>query len=472
MTTVLTPDICVIGGGMAGIAVAEAAAAMGVPVVLVERGRMGGAGLYHGALALRALGEAARHAQTVREARGFGVNASLTRVDFPAVMEHVRRTVESATLDYTAPRLRALGVTVIEAMGRFSDRRTLEAGGFTIQPRRFVVATGARPLVPAIDGLDTLPCLTPQSLFALEARPEHLVILAGEPRALEAAQAFRRLGSKVTVIEIADPLRAFDPELAEVTRTALAREGIALRPARALRAERTEKGVRLMLEGKDGATTVSGTHVLLALGQAADVDGLAIEKARIRLRDGHIAVNSHCRTRNGRIYAVGAATGADEEALAAAQAMTVLRHALFRAAPALQTHHAPRLLWTAPALAQIGWTEAEARARAKAIRVLRWPYAASPAALAMRRMEGHIKIITCARDRVLGVSIAGEGAGEMIAGWSGLVQRRASVAEAAMWITPRPALADIGRRAALGHIQRHLTKPWLGRIIRFLRNFG
>ncbi|HET7413649.1 MAG TPA: FAD-dependent oxidoreductase, partial [Pararhizobium sp.] len=208
----LTPDLCIIGAGSAGLTAAAAAAAFGAEVVLVERDRMGGNCLNHGCVPSKALIAAAGHAQAVTEAPRFGIDVSGFGVEFAKVHDHVQDVIAAIAPNGSVERFEAMGVRVLKANAIFADARTVIAGEHQIRARRFVIATGSRPVIPSIPGLDTIPNLTSETLFDDKARPDHLVVIGGGPAGLEMAQAYRRLGSRVTVIEAGHALRKEDPE--------------------------------------------------------------------------------------------------------------------------------------------------------------------------------------------------------------------------------------------------------------------
>ena len=234
MTQLLTPDLCVIGAGAGGLAVAAAAAQMGAAVVLVERGKMGGDCLNFGCVPSKALLAAARLADLGRRGAGFGIDYAAPRIDFAAVADGVRRVVAGLAPHDSAERFAALGVTVLRAEAHFTGPRLLRAGDTLVRPRRFVVATGSRPNVPDIPGLAAAPYLTNETVFDNRHRPEHLIVIGGGPIGIEMAQAHRRLGARVTVIDNGPILPHDDPELVGLLCRRLEAEGAAPRlPLRA-----------------------------------------------------------------------------------------------------------------------------------------------------------------------------------------------------------------------------------------------
>ena len=215
MADALRPDLCVIGAGSGGLSVAAAAAAMGVAVVLIEKGEMGGDCLNYGCVPSKALIAAGRTAQTMREAERFGVHAAEPRVSMADVRKHVRGVIDGIAPNDSEERFKAMNVRVIRAAAKFTGPDRLEAGGFEVRARRFVIATGSAPAVPPIPGIELTRYLTNETLFDLDDLPHRLVIIGAGPIGLEMAQAFRRLGSEVTVLETGRALAREDEELAQ-----------------------------------------------------------------------------------------------------------------------------------------------------------------------------------------------------------------------------------------------------------------
>ena len=227
----ITTDICIIGAGSGGLSVAAGAAQLGARVVLVEGGEMGGDCLNAGCVPSKALLAAAKAAQAMRSGAGFGITPVAPQIDFAAVKDHVARVIATIAPVDSQERFEAMGVRVIRAWGAFTSASTLVAGGVQITARRFVIATGSRPLVPPIPGLatsgkDGVPYLTNETIFALRDRPDHLIIIGGGPIGMEMAQAHRRLGCAVTVIEAARALARDDPEAAALVLDTLRAEGV------------------------------------------------------------------------------------------------------------------------------------------------------------------------------------------------------------------------------------------------------
>jgi len=469
----LKPDICVIGAGSGGLSVAAAAAAFGVPVVLIEKHRMGGDCLNTGCVPSKSLIAAARRAHLVRTSGAFGIEATVT-VDFTKVRAHVHEVIAAIAPNDSVERFRGLGVRVIKGEARFVGPKTVRVGDTTIQARRFVIATGSRPALPSIPGLERLPYLTNETVFNLEQCPRHLLVIGAGPIGLELGQAFRRLGAQVTVLEAAAPLAKDDPECASVVLDQLARERIDIRTGVTIaRMDTGPAGVRAVLQMGAGEEAIDASHVLVAAGRRAVVEGLGLDAAGISCGRNGIVVDKGLRTTNRHVYAVGDIAGGPQFTHAANyHAGLVIRNALFRLPVSADDSLIPRVTFTDPELAHAGLTEAQARARHGAVRVARWPYRENDRAQAERETHGHIKVVMSARGRILGATIVGTDAGELISTWALAVERRMNIRAMTGVVVPYPTRAEIGKRAAIDVFARRLTSPLVRRIIGWLRRFG
>lgn len=475
MTTILEPDICVIGGGSGGLSIAAAAAAFGVPVVLIEKGRMGGDCLNYGCVPSKAMIAAAKHAHNMRHSGAFGIEPVEPGIDFAGVNAHVHAVIAAIAPHDSVERFTGLGVRVIQDVARFKDADTVVAGDVEIRARRFVVATGSSPLVPPIPGLDQIAYDTNETIFERVERPGHLVVIGGGPIGMELAQAHRRLGCEVTVVEAAAALGKDDPELTAVVLERLRAEGIAIREkTKVVGVEKTGAGgVRLRVEGETGADTVEGTHLLVAAGRAANVSGLGLDAAGIQHDRRGIKVTPSMRTTNRRVYAIGdVAGGLQFTHVAGYHAGLVMRALLFRLRATENRDIIPWVTFTDPELAHVGLTEAEAKKRGGRFHVLRWPYAENDRAQAERATTGFIKLVTSGRGRVLGATIVGANAGEMINLWALAVTKKLSVRDMAGYVPPYPTMSEIGKRASMSYFSSAARKPLVRRLIGFLRLFG
>lgn len=472
----LTPDLCVIGAGRAGLALASAAAAFGVPTVLIARDGLNGTARHAANLSAAALIAAGARAQAVRDIGRFGIAAGEPQVNFAQVHDHMAKAAAALAPNATAARFTALGVTVIAGEARFRDRNSVLVGNQVIKARRFAIATGSRPATPSIPGLEEVPLLNEDTIATLTRRPERPIVLGGEPAGIALAQALQRLGSAVTIVAEHGLLPDEDAEAVGLVRRALLREGIVLHErTKVLRGETPKGRVRLVLAGAP-EQVIDGTH-LLVTAREPDIAALDLELGGITSDAKGVIVNAGLRTGNRRVYAIGAcaggaAGGLREPSVADHHASLVLRRALFRHPARLGAAAIPRLVQSEPALASVGLSEADARAKTGAVTVLRWPYAENDKAQAERRTEGFIKLVADRRGRILGVTIVGAQAGELITPWSMAVQKGLGVTEMAGLVLPAPSFSEISGRVALSAFAPLAAKPGLRRLIGFLRRFG
>ncbi len=444
---------------------------MGAAVVLIEQGRMGGDCLNYGCVPSKSLIAAGKAAQTVRTAARFGVNGHEPEVDFQAVHDHVKGVIAAIAPHDLEERFAGLGVKVLRAPARFVGPREVEAGGVRVSARRFVVATGSSPALPPVPGLAEAPHLTNETVFDLTERPEHLIVLGGGPIGCELAQAQRRLGARVTVLELFSILPKDDPAAVEVVRRQLLAEGVDLREQVAVKSvERDGNGVAITLEQAGRQERLSASHLLVAAGRRANVEGMGLEAAGVEHSPKGIKVDARLRTTNRRIYAIGdVAGGLQFTHMASYHAGIVIRNALFRLPARVDTSAVPWVTYTEPELAQVGLSEAAAQERGLAPQALTWPFAENDRAQAERATEGFVKVVVGRGGRILGATIVGERAGELIQPWVLAISTGRKIGAMAQLIAPYPTLGEASKRAAGSHYTPKLFSERTRRIVRFLQ---
>ncbi|MBX2805147.1 MAG: FAD-dependent oxidoreductase [Hyphomicrobiales bacterium] len=475
MADILKPDLCVIGAGSGGLSVAAGAAQLGAEVVLLERHKMGGDCLNYGCVPSKALLAAAKRAQTMRKVGDFGIQPVEPVIDHSAVFAHVREVIAAIEPNDSVERFTGLGVKVILAEGCFKDKTTLTADGVDIKARRFVIATGSQPAIPPIPGLDETPYFTNETIFDTPGFLKHLIIIGGGPIGLEMAQAHRRLGSEVTVVEAAIPLGKDDEELRHIVLSRLEEEGVnILDKARVERTEPFAGGVRITFT-KDGQSySLDGSHLMLAVGRRPNLEALNLDAAGIKYERSGITVNSGLKTTNRRIYAIGDIAGGPQFThVAGYHASIVVKNALFRIPAKADRSTIPWVTFTDPELAHVGLTETDARAKHRnSINVLRWPYFENDRAQAERETEGFVKVVTNKKGRILGASMVGANAGELIQLWSLAMQKKINVSAMASYVAPYPTMMEINKRAAVTYFLPKLTSPLVKRVVGWLKKLG
>jgi pyruvate/2-oxoglutarate dehydrogenase complex dihydrolipoamide dehydrogenase (E3) component len=469
----LAADICVIGAGAGGLAVASLAAAFGRKVILVEKHRTSGS-TSGGSIPSKAFIATARRADAMRHATEFGIASVEPQIDFRAVQNHIRGVISEIAPNESLERFAGLGIRIVVGGARFLDSRTVLAGDYRITARRFVIATGSAPAAASIPGLDRTPYFTATTIFENDRKISHLVVIGGGPVGLELAQAYARLGSRVTVIEAARALGREDPEATAVVLQALRNEGIDIREgSKAENVESMAGFVRVHISTVHGADTIDGSHVLFAGGRSPNVSDLNLEAAGVKYTRDGIVVNRGLRTSNRRIYAMGDVTGGPAAShVATYQAEVVLRRTLFRLPAKVDTAIIPWVTFTDPELAHVGLSEAEARAAKYKINVLRWPFSENDRAIAEHRTRGHVKIVTSHAGRILGATIVGPQASELIQMWALAVAQKLDIKAMTGYVAPYPTFGEVGKRAAIRQYQAEPAKPKVRKLIDFLARLG
>ncbi len=476
MSTVIKADLCVIGAGAGGLSVAAGAAQLGATTVLIERGAMGGDCLNTGCVPSKALLAAAAAAAGVRDAGRFGVQAQEPSIDFARVHDHVRGVIAEIAPQDSAERFRGLGVQVLTAEARFTGPNTVTAGGVAVTARRLVIATGSRPAIPPIPGLADVPFLTNETIFDRRTLPDPLLVIGGGPVGVELAQAHRRLGARVTLIEQATLLPRDDAELVSVVREQLRAEGVVIHegvPVDRVEARGSGADAGMVVTLADG-TAVTGTALLVAAGRRADVGSLALEAAGIAYGPDGILTDSRLRTTNRRVYALGDVIAGGPRLTHAAgyQAGIVIRNAVFRWPAHVDYRAMPWVTCTAPELAQVGLTEAQARKTGRAIQVLRSPLADNDRARAERTPAGLVKVVIGSDGRILGAGVVGAHAGELIQLWSLAIAQKLKVGAIATLIAPYPTLGEASKRAASAYFVPKLFNDRVRTLVRLLGRLG
>ncbi len=412
-------DLVVVGGGTAGLTAAVGAASQGARTLLVERDRTGGDCLWTGCVPSKALLTAAERANTVRTAEELGVHSGGVTVDLAAVMAHVKEAIATIAPHDSPERLRTAGVEVVHGAGRFTGGDRLEVDGRTVRFRHAMIATGAMPLVPPIPGLREIEPLTSDTVWELTELPRRLVVLGGGPIGAELGQAFGRLGSQVTVVEMADGLLPREePSARELVEASLAADGVEVRVGtKAVRVERDAGATQLVVEHEGTEHAVPFDELLVAVGRRPNVEGLGLEAAGVELdARGAVAVDERLRTSNARIYAGGDVTMLlPFTHTAAAHGATVVQNALFGLRRSVDHERIPWVTFTSPEVARVGLSVTEARERfGDRARVRTAKHAHLDRAVASAEPDGFATLIGDPKGRIVGATVVGPRAGETI----------------------------------------------------------
>ncbi len=467
-------DICVIGAGSGGLSVAAGASQMGADVVLIEGGKMGGDCLNYGCVPSKSMIAAAGVAESFARAPSFGIGGGPPAVDFAAFNDHVHQVIAAIAPHDSVARFEGLGVRVIRDWAHFVGPTEVAAGDLTVAARRIVIATGSSAAIPPIPGIDAVPFFTNETIFDNRALPGHLIVIGAGPIGMELAQAHRRLGAEVTVLEIDRALVRDDPDLVRVVVDRLGAEGVDIREGvRVARLAKTATGIAATIERDGTEQRLDGTHLLIATGRTPNVERLALAAAGVAHGPAGIVVDGRLRTTNKKVFAIGDVAGGPLFThVAGYHAGIVIRNALFRLPSKVDDRAIPWVTYTDPELAGVGLSEDAARKRFGPVRVLRWPLAENDRAQAERRTEGLVKVIATRRGRILGASIAAAHAGELIQPWVLALSCKLRISAMANLIAPYPTLGEINKRVAGSFYTESLFSPRTRAIVRLLRRFG
>ena len=448
-----THDVIVVGAGAAGLTAAGGLARLGLSVALIEKGRMGGECLNTGCVPSKALIAAARRAHEIKDAGRFGIIVEKPTVDFAAVRARIQAAIAAIAPHDSRERFEAWGVEVIEGAARFVGDRTLAIGERHVSAPRVVLAVGSRPRIPSIDGLENVPYLTNETLFDLTELPRRLLILGGGPIGIEMAQAYRRLGSEVLVIDHSRALAREAQDAAAVVVAKLKQEGVDFCEDAEVTVVKETTG-EICLTLRDGHTE-TGSHLLVAVGRRVAPNELNLAGGGVEADDTGISVDRRCRTSARGVYAIGDCRKGPRFTHAAGyEGARVVTEIGFGVPSPVSYSKLPRVTFTDPELAQVGMTEEEARATGGRVDVHTADLAENDRAVVDGRTEGFIKIVT-RNGRLVGTCIVGHEAGELVVPWIfALAKTSVSVWQLSGAVLPYPTRNEISKQVAFARYER------------------
>jgi pyruvate/2-oxoglutarate dehydrogenase complex dihydrolipoamide dehydrogenase (E3) component len=464
-------DLCIIGAGSAGLSIAAGAVQMGASVVLIEHDKMGGDCLNTGCVPSKALLAASKLADHMRHANRLGLPSHDPKIDFKAINKHVHDVINTIASNDSEARFKKLGCTVIRAKGQFTDRRTVIAGSHEIKARRFVIATGSRAATPPIPGLSEVPYFTNETIFDNTENPKHLLIIGAGPIGAEMAQAHCRLGIKVSVVDIGPLLPRDEPDCAEVIRQQLKDDGIALHETIQIeKVYKTGQEICIDIIENKRKKTLKGSHLLVAAGRRPNVDDLNLEKAKVDFKPQGVITNDRLQSvSNRKVTAAGDAAGSYQFTHAASyHAGIIIRNVLFALPAKVKYTALPWVTYTDPELSHVGLMEADAKKRHPNCRILNFPFTDNDRAIAEKATRGKIKVIVTQKGHILGVTIVGRNAGELILPWCLAIENHLKISRMASLIAPYPTLSEINKRVAGSFYTEKLFSNKTRKLVRFI----
>ena len=464
-------DLCIIGGGAAGLVTAAGAASLGAKVLLIEKHRLGGDCLYSGCVPSKTLIHSAQVAYTIKTAGKFGLSAQLGPVNQAAVMQRIADVINTIEPNDSPERFRAMGIEVVFAEAEFLAPDRLLVDGREVTARNFVLATGSRPFIPSIHGLYSVDYFTNENIFDVKENISNILIIGSGAIGCEMAQSFARLGTKVSLVSNTGLLPIEDSDMSTVVKQRFVNEGIQLHlNSRVTFIEKIPAGVLVHIEDEVSKQIeqIEATHLMLATGRLANIDNLGLDKANVSIEKRRLKLDARLRTSNKRIFACGDVAGPYLFThMAEHQAGVVLRNTLFHLPAKAQTTRIPWCTFTAPELARVGLSQHDAQQQDIAHRVYRFPFSEIDRGITDGTTEGMAKIITSPKGKLLGACIVGTHAGELIAEYVLAISQGMNVSALSNTIHIYPTLAQINRRVADQRMKQALTptrRRWLKRL--------
>lgn len=468
--------LVVVGSGAAGLTAAGGCATAGGRVALIERHLMGGDCLVAGCVPSKGIIRAARIASTVRRAAEYGIQVPPgTAVDFSAVMERMRRLRAQISPNDSVSHLAKMGVHVFLGEARFVSRDAVEVGGQRLRFSRGIIATGGRPVVPAIPGLREAGFLTSETVFELTEPPRRLVVLGGGPIGCEMAQTFQRLGCQVSLIHAASHLlNREDADAAQIVQAAMLRDGVELvLSAKVLRVEARGARRAMIVEREGRVVEAICDAILVSVGRTPNTDGLQLDAAGVRADQRGVAVDDYLRTTNARVYAAGdVASPFQFTHTANALGRMALINALFAIGPVGRQRVSrlvvPWCTYTEPEIAHVGLYEAQARQRGDDVSTLTVPWSENDRAILDGENEGFVRVhLKRGTDRILGATVVGARAGDLVTYFTLAMSMGKGLSALASPIYPYPTQAEVLKKLAGVHLQSRLT-PGIKRFLAVL----
>ncbi|MFW5499145.1 MULTISPECIES: dihydrolipoyl dehydrogenase family protein [unclassified Maridesulfovibrio] len=469
-------DLGIIGGGAAGLTIAAGAAQLGVKVLLIDKeDKLGGDCLHYGCVPSKTLIRSARVRHLMGHAGDFGLpEVELPPVDFAQVAKRISEVIDTIQVHDSVERFNSLGVEVRFGKACFVDSHAVSLNGSSVSARSWVLATGSSPSAPPIKGLDEVPYLTNVDIFTLQELPESLVVLGGGPIAVEMAQSFQRLGSKVTVIQRSNQiLSREDEDMASYVMEGMAEDGVRFILGSTVHEVRnSDEGVEVLLESGGEKLTVTGSQLLVAMGRRSNTSGMGLEDIGIDTERGSVVVDARMRTSVPHIYAAGDVTGQHLFTHAAGyEGGIVVSNAVFKIPRKADYTWLPWCTYTDPELASVGMNEKAAREEGVKYKTVIEEFSSSDRALAEGEGRGRIKLLLNEKEKPIGCQIAAVHAGELLSEWVAAVNGKVGLATLAGAIHPYPTLAEMNKKVAGKLLGEKIFSDRVRSILKFLFSY-
>ncbi len=444
-------DIGILGGGSAGLTIAAGSAMLGAKTLLVEKEKsLGGDCLHFGCVPSKTLIKTAHVCHLIKHAKKFGLPEATSKpVDFKAVAERIRSVIDVIQKHDSPERFCKLGARVEFGSPRFSDEHTIKIGGMTYSAKNWVIATGSSPAAPPIEGLDRTPYITNREIFSLDHLPESMIVIGGGPIGIEMAQAFCRLGSKVTVIQRENQiLGKEDKDLADQVMNVMNSEGVTFYlNASVVRVKDSGKEKKVVIKTSDRELSLKCDTILVAIGRKYNLEGLGLENIGVEFDRSGLKLDDRLRTTQKHVYGAGDVTGKHLFTHAAGyEGGIVIRNAIFHLPSKTDYTNIPWCTYTDPELASIGMNEISAKNAGIKYSVWTEPFRRNDRSLAEGEENGIIKMILDEKEKPVGIQILGPHAGELVSEWVAIMNGKTKLSAIASAVHPYPTLGEINKR--------------------------
>ncbi len=464
-------DIAVIGAGSGGLVTAAGSAALGAKVILFEANKTGGECLYNGCVPSKAFLKCAHTAYDIRNGSTMGIHAGNITVDFAAVMGKVEEAIELIKPHDSVARFEGLGVKVIQSKAEMVDSHTIKAGELLYTAKNIVIATGSEPVTPPIKGIEEIPYLTNKNFFDLREQPEHLIVLGAGPIGLELGQGLSHLGTKVSIIDRSDHLfKKDEPEVSPIMEARMKADGVQLHlNTKIIEVKRNLDSISVVVEENGGIQEITGSHLMVSLGRKPVTSGIGLEHAGVETDErGYIKANEKMQTNIDNIYACGDCTGPFLFThMAGHQAGVIVRNALLKLNAKVNYSILPWTTYTRPEIAHVGYLEEDAK-KANLFRdhiiiqtkeIDRF--------VTEQDTDGFLKLIIDKRNRIIGATLVGEKAGEIIPLASMAISKKLGPGAFMKFILSYPTESEIFQAAATQWSKNNF-KDWQKKLIHYI----
>lgn len=465
----INTSLCIIGAGAAGLSVAAIACQLDIDTTIIERHKLGGDCLHYGCIPSKSLLSISKHIYELRNSKKYANILNEPKIDYSYIKNYINNVIQKIEPHDSIERFEKLGAKVIIGEASFVNKNTITVNDTQITAKKIVICTGSKPSIPEISGLQGTPYLTNESVFSINEAPESIAILGGGPTGVEIAQAFNRLGVQVHLLVRSRILSSEDHEQSYLLASKLAEEGIAIHTDISVTRVNYRNLFEIFCKEQEITKTIKTTHFLIATGRVPSLHKLQLSNAAIEFDEQGIKVDKHLRTTNPKIYAAGDVTPHPKFThMASYQAGVIIKNILFKIPAKYSSKIVPRVTFTEPEFAQVGMIEREIQHKYRQYKELKYSFSDNDRAQTEDAIVGNIKVFTSKRGKILGVSILGPHAGELITPWVLAISNNFNIKKMAEIIIPYPTLSEVNKNVSSQFFAKKLFSILSKKLVKLL----